>query len=164
MRALGGTLECQSEVGRGSTFSVTLPSTTVVAEPPPSRVETAACRRGRVLIVDDEAQVAAALRRTLVDDHEVCIETSGSAALALLARDPGFDVILCDLMMPDTTGMDVFESLSAEQPTLCERVVFITGGTFTARAMSFRDRVPNRFLDKPFDTQSVRRVVSGLVR
>ena len=67
-------------------------------------------------------------------------------------------------MMPDTTGMDVFDALSADHPSLCERVVFITGGTFTARAISFRDRVPNRFLDKPFDRHSVRRVVSGLVR
>ena len=67
-------------------------------------------------------------------------------------------------MMPDTTGMDVFEALSAEHPSLCPRVVFMTGGVFTSRAIDFRDRVPNRFLDKPFDMGSVRAVVSGFVR
>lgn len=47
-----------------------------------------------------------------------------------------FDVILCDLMMPDTTGMDLHHELVRIAPDQVDRMVFMTGGAFTAKARS----------------------------
>jgi CheY-like chemotaxis protein len=81
----------------------------------------------------------------------VATVTSGRAALAILAGEPRFDVILCDLMMPDVSGMDVHERLARERPELAQRFVFVTGGAFTERARRFVDEVGLPVIEKPFD-------------
>ncbi len=58
---------------------------------------------------------------------------------------------LCDLLMPEMSGVELFQHLEAEAPDQCERVVFLTGGAFTPRAQEFLSRVPNARLEKPFD-------------
>jgi CheY-like chemotaxis protein len=82
--------------------------------------------------------------------------------LDLLATGASFDVVLCDLMMPELTGMDVFERVVVERPELAARFVFMTGGAFTGRARDFLDRVDNERLDKPFDVVKVRELVRDL--
>ena len=66
-----------------------------------------------------------------------------------------YDVILCDLMMPVMTGMDLYAELAATRPALAARMIFMTGGTFTARARDFLAAVPNPAIDKPFDLSAL---------
>ena len=75
-----------------------------------------------------------------------------------------FDVILCDLMMPNITGMDLYAKLSHARPEILDRIVFATGGAFTTAARSFLDSVPNRRIEKPFESETLRRLIRGLVR
>jgi len=107
--------------------------------------------RGRLLVVDDEPVLAAALGRSLEPEFEVEVLNNGRDAIARLRRAPFFDAILCDLIMPEMTGMDVYKVLKETDPDLVERIIFMTGGTFTQRARDFLASVPNPALDKPFD-------------
>lgn len=117
--------------------------------------------RGRVMIVDDDVMVSSALRRTLAREHDVEVMTNSRQALELLSGPKGMevDVILCDLMMPDLTGMDLHAALTEAAPTVARRMVFVTGGAFTPAARAFMDQVQNARVDKPFDSQKLREQV-----
>jgi PAS domain S-box-containing protein len=127
------------------------------ADPAPRRPlgSALASRRARVLIVDDEPVLANALGRSIEPEHDVVVLSSGRDALDLLRRDDRFDVILCDLIMPAVTGMDLFEELRRTKPALAERIVFMTGGTFTPRTREFLATVRNPTLDKPFELSAL---------
>jgi PAS domain S-box-containing protein len=159
---MGGSIEVETRPGE-TTFRVLLPRGQVVL-PPESRRPTpvAHARRGRVLVVDDEAPLANALKMFLGDEHDMVVVTSGRDALSLLERDARFDAIICDLMMPDVTGVDVHDALAAKAPALAERMIFVTGGAFTPRMREFLDRVPNPQLEKPFDLAKLRALLRKL--
>jgi two-component system cell cycle sensor histidine kinase/response regulator CckA len=112
----------------------------------------------RVLIVDDEPLVARALSRIL-RGHVITVVGSGREALSRIRHGAGFDIVICDVMMPDTSGMEVYDAILEEKPELLDRLVFMSGGTFTERARHFRARVKNAFVDKPIDPVRV----SGLI-
>jgi signal transduction histidine kinase len=164
--ALGGELAVESELGKGSTFRVVLPRAATDAASPaedaPSSV--AASRRGRVLVIDDEPLIATAIRRTLWLEHDVIIAPAAKGALERILRGEQFDVILCDLMMPQMTGMDLYDQLVRTAPNQAERMVFLSGGTATAAVREFLDDVPNQRLEKPFDTRQLVALVNDRTR
>jgi len=161
VRSFGGQISVDSELGKGTTFRVVLPPGTRPAAElaRSSSVPVPAGRRARVLVVDDDAVVAETLRRVLAERYEVQVSTSAEQALAVLGADPGFDVVLCDLLMPDMSGMDLHEALAQTRPGLEERLVFMTGGAFTARARDFLRRVGNPRLEKPFEFEQLHAIV-----
>ncbi len=149
---LGGRLDVESEVGKGTVFRIELP-----AAPAKSGVMKVAevvtpASGARVLLVDDEVALTRALRRVLSLHHDVTTLTSGNEALACISKGERFDVIFLDVMMPEITGMEVYERLRVAVPEQADRVVFVTGGAFTAAAREFLDRVPNPRVEKPMGT------------
>jgi len=120
-------------------------------------------RPGRVLVIDDEPSLGAALKRVLSDENDVVVVTDAAAALEKLARGDRYDVVLCDLMMPDMDGIDFHRRLSAAQPEEADRVVFITGGAMTARVDAFFRRVSNLLLEKPIDLDGLRALIERRV-
>ena len=164
--ALGGDIRVESETGRGSTFRVTLPPVTIEAPGvTPSRgVPEAEAQGGRMLIVDDEPMILGALRRSFAADYHVTCVGDGRKALDRLRAGERYDVILCDLMMPEMTGMELFTELGKLAPDQQERVVFVTGGAFTPRAREFLERVPNARVEKPIDFQNLRLLLRSLQR
>jgi PAS domain S-box-containing protein len=116
-------------------------------------------RKARLLIVDDDPLVGTSLRRVLSREHDVTVELGAREALARLVAGEAFDVVLCDLMMPDMTGMELHAEIERIAPPLAERMVFLTGGAYTAHAREFLAAVSNPRLQKPFDAQLLRAVV-----
>jgi signal transduction histidine kinase/CheY-like chemotaxis protein len=160
----GGSLEIDSKPG-STVVRVRLPAApdrpgAVPSERPPAPAKEAALR---ILVIDDDVLVGRALKRML-GNHEVTVKQSGRDALDLLLGGARFDAIFCDVMMPDCSGMDVYETLAAERPEPVERVVFMTGGTFTERAAEFRTSVGNTFVDKPVNAVTLRTVLDGVTR
>ncbi len=163
---LGGEIAVHSAVGVGSTFRVFLPMTSAptvpaVAAPPPPPITT---RRGRVLVVDDDADVGRAVARTLSDLHDVDAVTRARDALIRITAGERFDVVLCDLMMPEMTGMELHRALLEISPDQVERMIFLTGGTFTEEAATFLEHVDNARFEKPFRVQELLDLVSRRVR
>jgi PAS domain S-box-containing protein len=153
---LGGSIEVDSLAGEGATFRVRLPASgrarTNDAVAPPSRPSL---RRGHVLIVDDDANVARTFALLLRGDHDVVVSLQPRVAAERVLGGEHFDVIFCDLMMPGMTGMEFYEAVAAKRPQQAARIVFVTGGAFTPAARAFVARVPNTFLEKPFNQDAL---------
>jgi CheY-like chemotaxis protein len=120
-------------------------------------------RAGTVLVIDDDESSAATVRRMLARQHIITTFSSAHEALKEISAGKTYDLILCDVMMPDVTGMDFFGQLSTIAPQMAERVVFITGGAYTQGARAFLERVSNRCLYKPFSAGELRALVSELI-
>ena len=163
--AFGGEITVESKVGAGSTFRVVLPAART-AQPSPRAPVVAASGgpRGRILAIDDEPDLVQVIRRTLEDDHEIVTLVDAREALPLLREARGFDLVLCDLMMPGLTGMDLYELVRDFDPALAERFVFLTGGAFTPRATEFLDSVSNAWLVKPFSPAVLRAFIHDFLR
>jgi PAS domain S-box-containing protein len=163
---MGGELTVESEVGKGSTFRVALPVARNEEPRPAAPAEQVAVggRRGRILVVDDEALVLRGVERILCQDHDVVALVAAQQALALCAGGARFDLIICDLMMPDMTGMDLHQELLRIAPEQANRMIFLTGGAFTAKARLFLSETPKEHLDKPFDPANLRAIVQRYLR
>ena len=162
VRELGGQLTVESQVGVGSTFRLTLPlhvGTAVAREA--QRAVT--LRRGRVLVVDDEAMLRASIQRALKAHHEVVGTGEARQALELLVGGQRFDAILSDLTMPGMSGIELHAELAGAVPEQAARMIFMTGGIVSREANDFVRRISNPVLDKPFDFEQLKLAIGRLV-
>lgn len=146
----GGELTVESTPGMGSTFEVRLPVATASAPKEPPNLPRS--RALKVLIVDDEPSILRSLERLLGKEHVLTLAYSGREALTLLSARDDFNLVLCDMMMPELSGIDVWQQISPEQRA---RFVFMTGGTFTERAEVFVSQHRPPVLAKPFSATSL---------
>ncbi len=160
---LGGEIAVESDPGRGTTLRVLLaPATPVAAVEAAPATRPAQSRAARMLVIDDDVSVGATVKRVFARDHDVEVCVGGAEALARLAGDQAFDIIICDVMMPDVSGMDVYGTLAAKAPELARRMIFITGGAFTPRAREFFATTTQPCIEKPFDREDLRRAVAAV--
>jgi len=163
----GGDISVESKVGKGTRFIVRLPVQKGVSTLPREKPVSAAPRspglRGRILVVDDEQAIRTLMARMLGSDHDLVTAASGEAARVILEHDQAFDVILCDLMMPEMTGMDLHKWLAAHHPALAGQVVFMTGGAFTPMASDYVMHVGNPRLEKPYESAVLKQLVADMI-
>ncbi|MBN1206066.1 MAG: PAS domain S-box protein [Myxococcaceae bacterium] len=157
---MGGQIEVESEQGRGTTFRIRLPAAPEESAEYLPMAQSSSQRSltpRRVLVIDDDPEVRAALARIIGPPHHIELaDTAHEALQRMLDRKQHYDVIFCDLMMPDITGMDLYDTIAAQRPELLARMVFMSAGAFTPRAIEFLERAPVRRIDKPFDSARVR--------
>jgi CheY-like chemotaxis protein len=119
---------------------------------------------GKLLVVDDEPMILGALRRALSSEYNVTCVGDGRKALERLRAGERYELILCDLMMPEMTGMELFAAIEKLAPEQASRMVFVSGGAFTPRAREFLERIPNARVEKPIDMQNLRLLLRNLAR
>ena len=88
---------------------------------------------------------------------------SGLDALVRLNFGERFDAIVCDLMMPEMTGMELFEELSHVLPDQASRMVFLSGGAFTQGAEAFLRGTPRPSLEKPVKAWEIRGAIASVI-
>lgn len=155
VRRHGGYVEAKSSKGEPTLFRIWLPLDTGLAlsqppEPPAKTSFTAAS----LLIVDDDKLFRNGLRRILEKYYEVRVAPSGQRAVELL-EEQRFDVVLCDLIMPGMTGMDLFSLARRQWPDQAARFVFLTGGTNSPEARDFLLNVENPRAYKPVNANEI---------
>lgn len=163
VEAHGGTIAIEDSA-TGTRFVVTLPvreqdGTDGTAEP-----SDGTHGRGRVLVIDDEEDVA----ETLADMLErigldVSVAIGGLAGREALASGAPFDLILSDIRMPDMDGPALYAWIAAERPELAGMVAFVTGDTMSSHVAGFLADTRCPVLEKPFTPASLGTLVAGMI-
>ena len=151
----------ESPPGYGAHFVVTLPVTGELSleSPAPEPLPSTRVTGKTILVIDDEVSTAKALVRLFHrDGHSVDIAANGHLALARLQERP-YDLILCDLRMPQLDGPGLYRSLAQDRPQLLPRFIFVTGDTLSPTAKTFLEDSQVPYLVKPFHAAEVLRVV-----
>lgn len=121
------------------------------------------CRVPRVAVIDDEQMILNVVTRCL-RDYVVVSHNDGESAiewlrdLVRLRRAP--DLVLCDLCLGGVSGIDVYDAIERELPSLADRVVFLTGGSCSSRDEAFLASREAATLRKPFTPATLRAWVS----
>lgn len=160
VKSWGGDLEFESSDTTMVARLCFAPATEPRISPSPPATDQAS-RRARILVVDDEPAVARAVARVLRNDHDVTCAYGGDQALRILDGDADFDLIVCDVVMPGVGGEEVYRIVGRRYPGLERKMVFVSGGAFTEKAVSFLDRIDNPTLNKPFDRAEMMEVISA---
>jgi signal transduction histidine kinase len=155
VRAAGGEITAESEGGQGALFRVRLPAVLGPVFDDKTPTPNPIRRRYRLLAVDDEVLLLKAYRRMLIDHHDVELALGGAEALRILGEDRAFDVVLCDLQMPEMSGADVFSAVAERWPGFEQRFIIITGGAFSPEGRRFLDEGQITCLNKPFQLEEI---------
>ena len=164
----GGAIELESRPGRGTAFHLTFPlaredefdETAVLATPTPYE----AVPGKRILVADDEADIAAVIARLLREDgDEVQVAHNGAEALKLLEAAP-YDLVVTDIEMEHAKGSDLYAALAAKGALASCRMLFVTGDILNPKVLEFLSKTNSEYLVKPFDIQELRQTARRLLR
>jgi CheY-like chemotaxis protein len=161
----GGEISVKSRAGSGTVFRIVLRAThQETAEKSAASLEIGVARAGRILVIDDEKMLCKVIERFLGADHFVTIVTSAREAISKLSGGERFDLILCDLMMPEMTGMDLYDELVQSTPDQAKKIMFMSGGVFTDNARAFLARSSSEVIEKPFKGAGLRQAVQRFLQ
>jgi len=166
---LGGQISIDSALGRGTVFRVVLPAHLDAAAPEAEPVAAGTGpalvpqRRHRVMLVDDEPQIAHTMERLLRRDYDITIALCGRDAIEHINQGVRFDAIVTDVMMPNMTGIELTEELQRVAPDQARRLIFLSGGAFTAQTHERLHALGAPQLEKPVTAKELRACIQRVV-
>jgi two-component system NtrC family sensor kinase len=157
----GGRIWVESAPGQGAEFIIELPIQTVAPSvEKPSEAPPDVYAGAKVLVVEDEAAVAAVLHRLLTKKGcTVEAVSSGTEALERLKSGP-YDVVISDIRMPGMSGIALWEQLRTDYPEQASRVIFVTGDTASADTSEFLRGAGQPVLPKPFGADELAKAMA----
>jgi PAS domain S-box-containing protein len=157
-----GKIYAESKLGKGATFIVELPVVTEAEKPKPAEPiveQPKSLDKARIMVVDDEDVIRDFMKRVLTDEgYEVDALDNAADALNKV-EDQRYDLILLDIKMPGTSGMELYRQIQEKSKLLAPRVAFITGDTLSEDTKRFLSRTEVPHISKPFDAEQLRREV-----
>ncbi|MBI4508452.1 MAG: response regulator [Deltaproteobacteria bacterium] len=175
--SLGGRIWFESEKAKGARFLVSLPAAPDVTLPEVTLPEAASLppdenpretpgpvsQPARLLVVDDEPTIGTVIRRIMASTCAVTAVTTPREGLDLIAQGMRFDLILCDMLMPEINGIQFYERCRIIDEEQASRIAFMTGGSLLAETEEFLRTTARSCLEKPFNTDQLRAMVSSLI-
>jgi two-component system, cell cycle sensor histidine kinase and response regulator CckA len=159
----GGKIEVDSEEGKGSTFTLQFPITIEIASPittPKLKQETKG-KKLSILVVDDEEEIC-----NMLDDflsrsgYKVKTVDSGAGAIELAKRE-NFDLVLCDMAMPDIFGYEVIKFLNKLKKR--PKIGIVTGWGGKLKPMDDEEFKVDLIVKKPFDLSELRKHINDMI-
>jgi PAS domain S-box-containing protein len=161
--AVGGQISIDSAPDHGTVVRVVLPPAPAEARTPtpaaPVKPASNGHRRHRVMLVDDEPLVVHTIERLLRRDYDITVALCGQEAIEHIARGVRFDAIVSDVMMPNMTGIELIEEVRRLAPDQADRIIFLSGGAFTAQTRERLDSLGAPQLEKPVTAKELRACV-----
>lgn len=118
----------------------------------------------RILIVDDELMLLLSMQRMLEDLYDVNIALGGKEAIDMINKqDSGFDLIICDVSMPDINGPSLYLYIVKNHPGLEKKLIFMTGGPLSTYLDDFFTSNNNLCLSKPFGYDQLRQIIKDFL-
>jgi CheY-like chemotaxis protein len=114
----------------------------------------------RIFVIDSDPQTASVVENTFAREHEIVSTTSGFAAIERIAIGRAFDVIFCDVDMPDLSGREIYRRLLEAAPQTAAKVVFLVSDPKAHRA--FLDGTKNHFVQRPVAAGPLRETVRAM--
>ncbi len=163
-----GRISVNSTVGKGTTFTVVLPPTQVTEktkqESTSQNIKVTSTHKN-IVVIDNEITLSTAINQSLKSLYQVKVFNNCKEALEyVLSKEAGtIDLILCDLMMPSFTGIDLYRSLEKSKSEILNKIIFMSGGALTEEMQTFMDQMKNRTLIKPFTIEELRGAVGRTI-
>ncbi len=162
-----GTLRVESERGRGATFVITLPITVIESKEKEKRQRLERDLKGmKGLVIDDDLNIVNMISMYL-EEQGCVISTATDIKIALsvveaLTFIEEFDFIICDIKMPEMSGIDFFHVVEKKTPILKDRIIFSTGDVLSDATREFICSIPNPYIEKPFNLSELKEIIKKM--
>ncbi|MBN1218217.1 MAG: GAF domain-containing protein [Anaerolineae bacterium] len=159
-----GQIRAKNNPQGGAVFHIDLPITeptksAPVGEPSAPLPETTGPDALRILVVDDEAPILNLLNRVLAQGGRT-VDTALDGKIAWeKINNQTFDLVICDVLMPDIAGPELYQKTAARYPHLADNFIFITGNVVDLDTHVFLEKSGLRWLSKPFLPSDLERAV-----
>lgn len=159
-----GEIRLEPDAGKGATFVLRLPvSPREAVADATSPAEADPVPAGRILVVDDEPDVAELIREILQRDGYGVDHADSAETALVLARSHAYALILSDLNMPGIGGRGFYEIMARELPAMADRIGFVTGDTMSPSARGFLDSANRPYLEKPIAPSELRALAQRML-
>jgi two-component system, cell cycle sensor histidine kinase and response regulator CckA len=155
----GGSVNVDSEVGRGTSFEMYLPRADLVPASVEARPVAQTGEGAQTVLVVEDAEGLRALARRLLErqGYRVLVAANADEALRLFERNPSIDVLLTDVVMPGASGAELTRRLAGQRPAL--KVIYMSGYTEETIVHHGVLNPGIAFLHKPFTSETLGRKV-----
>ena len=117
----------------------------------------------KILLLDDNYGVLNAMARSLGKSHTITTSTQARSSLTRIFEGERFDAVLCDLTMPDMSGIAFYMMLRERCPAQAERIILLSGNLDAPAVQVFLSKIPNFRFAKPWNIAEIKSAIEELV-